>query len=91
MARQRYLSLLALFSIMTPIGVLVGSGLNSALASTAALELEAIFDGLAGGTFIYVASMDVIGHTFDDRTMRWAKFIAIAFGFALMAVLAIWT
>ena len=88
---RRYYSLLAIFSIMTPLGVMLGAGLNSVLASQTALEFEAIFDGLAGGTFIYVASMDVIGHTFDDTRLRRGKFAAIALGFGLMALLAIWS
>ena len=88
---RRYFSLIAIFSIMTPLGVLLGAGLSEILQSQTALEFEAIFDGLAGGTFIYVASMDVIGHTFDDRRLRVAKFTAIALGFALMALLAIWS
>lgn len=91
MARRRHLALLAMFSVMTPLGLFLGTGLRDALASDAALELEAIFDGLAAGTFLYVASMDVIGRTFDDHTMRWAKFTSIAGGFAFMAVLAIWS
>lgn len=75
---------------MTPLGLLVGAGLSDALESDIAIELEAIFDGLAGGTFIYVATMDVIGRTFEQRHHRWGKYAAIAAGFGLMAVLAIW-
>lgn len=90
LARGRYFALLATFSIMTPLGLLVGAGLSDALESDIAIELEAIFDGLAGGTFIYVATMDVIGRTFEQRRHRWGKYAAIAAGFALMAVLAIW-
>jgi zinc transporter 1/2/3 len=90
LARRRYFSLLLLFSLTTPLGVLIGASLNNFLQSEIALELEAVFDGLAGGTFIYVASMDVIGHEFDDGRLRWAKFTAVALGFGLMALLAIW-
>ncbi len=91
LARRRYLGLLATFSIMTPLGLLLGTALSDALQSDTALELEAIFDGLAGGTFIYVATMDVLGRTFDGQQMRWQKYAAIAAGFGLMAVLAIWS
>ena len=91
LARRRYVLLLALFSITTPAGVLIGAGLGDTLQSDVALELEAIFDGLAAGTFIYVATIDVIGQEFDDGRMRWSKFAAVASGFGLMALLAIWT
>lgn len=91
LVKKKYYSLLALFSIMTPLGVLLGAWLSRALHSQTALETEAIFDGLAGGTFIYVASMDMINHTFAVREIRWGKYIAITLGYALMALLAIWT
>jgi hypothetical protein len=35
--------------------------------------------------------MDVIGQEFDDGRMRWSKSAAVASGFGLMALLAIWT
>lgn len=91
LARRKHYSLLALFSIMTPLGVLLGAVLIRVLASQVALELEAIFDGLAGGTFIYIASMDVIVHAFQERKMILSKFFAVALGYGLMALLAIWT
>jgi len=90
LVKAKYYSLLAFFSIMTPLGVLLGALLNNFLHTRAALELEAIFDGLAGGTFIYVASMDIINHTFSEPETRWSKYIAITLGYGLMAVLAIW-
>lgn len=91
MPRARFFTLLAVFAATTPAGVVTGALLGDALQSDAALELEAIFDGLAGGTFIYVASMDIIGGAFDRKAARWPTFAAIAAGFALMALLAIWT
>jgi zinc transporter 1/2/3 len=91
LGRGRYFSLISLFSIMTPIGVLLGAVLKGGLLTETSVEFEAIFDGLAGGTFIYVATMDIIRHEFDERGMRWAKFAAVAFGFGLMAFLARWS
>ena len=91
LSKRKYYSFLAFFSFMTPVGVLLGALLNNLLHSQTALELEAIFDGLAGGTFIYVASMDVIGRSFAVDEMRWEKYAAIALGYGLMALLAVWT
>lgn len=90
LSKDQYYSLLIFFSIMTPLGVLLGALLNNILHSQTALELEAIFDGLAGGTFIYVASMEVISRSFEQHKMRRGKYIAIALGYAMMALLAIW-
>jgi zinc transporter 1/2/3 len=91
LSKRRYYSYLSFFSLMTPLGVLLGALLNRLLHNQTALALEAIFDGLAGGTFIYIASMDVIGRSFADDEMRWGKYGAIALGYGLMALLAVWT
>ncbi|MBN2310629.1 MAG: ZIP family metal transporter [Candidatus Hydrogenedentes bacterium] len=80
-----------LFSFMTPIGILAGAGLTRLLTGTAEEVFEAIFDALAAGTFLYVASMEIIEHEFAQRQRRVAKFACVTLGLALMAALAIWT
>lgn len=88
---KKYYSLLAFFSIMTPLGVLLGAVLNKLLLSQTSLELEATFDGLAGGTFIYVASTDILGSLFADHQMQGFKYVLTMLGYGLMALLAIWS
>jgi zinc transporter 1/2/3 len=87
----KYRRLLIFFACTTPLGVILGTIAASALAGRTALRFEAVFDGLAAGTFLYVATMDMMSESFSVRTARWGKFTSVAVGFTLMALLAIWT
>ena len=87
----RYRRLLIFFSFTTPLGVILGTLAATALQDRTALLFEAIFDGLAAGTFLYVATMDLMSETFAERAARWGKFSSLVAGFALMALLALWT
>lgn len=83
--------LVALFACMTPLGIGLGSILSALIAPNGIAGVEAIFDALAAGTFLYVAIVDIIAETFVKRTDALAKFSLIAAGFGLMAILALWT
>ncbi|QUR65753.1 ZIP family transporter [Mycobacterium spongiae] len=80
------------FSIMTPLGIMLGTGISALLDSTGAQVFEALVDAIAGGTFLYIASLDIIREAFipprDDRHIRW---VWVATGLTLMAIVAIWT
>ena len=51
---------------------------------------EAVFDALAAGTFLYVATVDIVHDAFGKTADRWLKLSLAGGGFAVMAVLAIW-
>jgi zinc transporter 1/2/3 len=89
--RRRLLTIVAFFSCMTPLGVLLGSWFAHALEGRTTLLLEAVFDSLAGGTFVYVAVLDIIDDAFADKVDLGAKFAALLLGFLGMALLAVWT
>jgi zinc transporter 1/2/3 len=89
--RQRLIRMVALFSCMTPIGVLLGLMFSQVLSGTAAIVLETVFDALAAGTFIYVAVIDIIGEAFEEKIDLGTKFTVLAAGFFGMALLAVWT
>lgn len=80
-----------LFSFMTPLGLLIGASLTWLLTETAGEIFEAVFDALAAGTFLYVASIEIIEEEFSQGQRRVAKFACVTLGLALMAALAIWT
>ena len=86
----RLLKIIVLFCLMTPIGILLGSLVRSALTGAAEQVFESLFDALAAGTFLYVTSLDVIGEEFQDTTGRWGKFALVLAGLGLMALLALW-
>lgn len=80
------------FALMTPIGVLVGSLITAILDSTGEQAFEALFDAIAAGTFIYIASLDILREEFlPPREGRRTKWLFSVVGLTLMAVVAIWT
>jgi len=90
LARAR--SLIIGFAVMTPIGIILGTGISALLDSTGEQVFEALFDAIAAGTFIYIASLDIIREEFlPPRTDRRIKWLWAAIGLTLMAVVAIWT
>jgi zinc transporter 1/2/3 len=89
--RRRLFAMVALFSCMTPIGVLSGFAFSQALEDQTALLVEAIFDALAAGSFVYVAVLDIIDEAFAEKVDLGIKFLVLTAGFLGMALLALWT
>ena len=82
---------IALFSIMTPAGILIGGILDNIESSNISIWFEAIFDSLAAGTFIYIAIMEIINEVFEKQSKRAKIFSFMVSGFSLMTIIAIWT
>jgi len=82
---------IASFSIMTPMGVIIGGIINNIESSMISVWFEAIFDSLATGTFIYIAVMEIISEIFDEERERFKTFGFLLLGFIIMAIIAIWT
>jgi len=82
---------LLIFASATPIGVALGTYMTATMEGRDAQMAEMIFDGLAAGTFLYIALMDICREAFADAYQRWAKLILAVLGFTVMAVVAIWT
>jgi len=87
----RHIAVIVFFSVMTPIGVLLGTVFAATLSDRTTTLLEALFDGLAAGTFLYVAVADIMKEVFEQPLDRWAKTLFIIVGFFLMALIAVWT
>lgn len=90
-ARGLILRVVAVFCLMTPLGVGLGLVFDSLLEASAGRGFEAVFDALAAGTFIYIASLDIIVEEFSRREGRWGKFVMLCLGLGLMALIAAWT
>ena len=90
MARKRAWGLIATFSTVTPLGILIGSLLGSALPERPGEIVEGIFDALAAGSFLYIAAIDIIHEEFGEgEHSHIPAFAALLAGLCLMAVLAI--
>ncbi len=69
-------TILTVFVLMTPLGILFGTSVSSLMEGEAAELAEGIFNALAAGTFIYVAIMDVIGGEMSRIEDRRARFVS---------------
>ena len=92
MARAQAWGLIATFSCITPLGILVGVLLGNLLASEDGEIVEAVFDSLAAGSFLYIAALDIIQDEFGKRTHSHVPaLMALLAGLGLMALIAVWT
>ena len=69
---------LALFSVMTPIGIVFGTVAGQMFEGRTALVFEGSFNALAAGTFIYVAVMDVLDAELSRERDRIAHYVRSA-------------
>ena len=87
---KRHVRTIALFSCMTPLGIILGTVFASLFAGETAVITERLFDGLAAGIFIYISTLEIIEETFEVKMDPWQKFVLICIGFGFMALIAIW-
>lgn len=80
----------AFFSSMTPLGILAGTAVEALVSSGGRLLFEAIFDSVGAGTFLYIASVDIVRTEFEPQGDRWQKWLLATLGFSMMAGLALW-
>ena len=79
-----------LYSLMTPIGIVIGMLLAEILTGEAQILAEAIFDGLAGGTFLYIATLGILKEEYAKPEYRWPKYTATVTAVVLIALVSIW-
>jgi len=89
--RREAIKLLIFFSLMSPAGIVLGSLLSTVLSGPAAHITIGGFDGIAGGTFLYVAVLDILEEEFARASDKGIKFGLFITGLALMALLGLWT
>ena len=83
--------LVVIFSCMTPLGVLLGAGATELLALRGREIFEALFDAIAAGTFLYIATLDILREEFvPSANHRVQKFLLASLGLVFMATLVLW-
>ena len=81
----------SIFAVMTPLGIFLGDWVSSTTKGDHFL-LTPIFSALAAGTFLYIGTLHGLQRaTMIERCCNLREFLFMLFGFALMAVVAIWT
>lgn len=87
--RGRCWSLLSVFVLMTPLGIGLGLLLTEG-SFHSQLHLEAIFNAIAAGTFLYIP----LAHGLENgvlslrREQSWASYLSLPMGLLLMGLLA---
>ena len=80
---RRALAMLAVFALCTPAGALLSLPLISTLS-----EIHiTIPTALAAGSFIYVATMDLLPEAFHDTRKRLGPFVALSIGILVMLLI----
>lgn len=82
--------LVALFAVATPLGGVIGTLLDESVEGTLGSTLQASFLSIAAGTFIYVATFDILRDEFPAPGGRTAKWAVLTLGVVSMSVLAAW-
>jgi len=83
-----FLKFVLLFSIMCPLGVLLGSLLYLAVSDSGIEDLiSAVLTAIASGTFLYVAIVDILVVEFRTSRDKYLKFLLALIGFLAMASL----
>ena len=88
--RERAHGLLAVFALMTPLGIVAGMFASGLLESRIELYFDAMLLAFAAGTFIYIASLDIIQDEFMRPGSRFVKWLWTMLGLVATAVIAIW-
>jgi len=81
-SRKKIVTLVVLFAFVTPLGVVLGSALESSLGNSGV----AIVTALAAGTFLYVCLCELLPEVFHHKEDGAAKIGLLIGGIALMAL-----
>ena len=86
---RQIMLILVLFSVMTPLGIILGAVINSSEGSR---QLAALFNAFAAGTFLYISTLHHVHfHHHGDEAQGMLEFACLAAGAMMMGVIAIWT
>ena len=80
---------IALFALMTPLGIALGAALTHSFNGVTQQILTAGFNAFAAGTFLYMSTLHHINHHHrtHDKESLW-EFFVLVLGLGLMALLA---
>ncbi|XP_078132814.1 zinc transporter ZIP1 [Sander vitreus] len=77
---------IGVFAMMSPIGIGIGISVMEAHLAAGAL-IQAILEGLAAGTFIYITFLEILPHELNSPGKQLLKVLFILLGFSVMASL----
>ncbi|XP_068170374.1 zinc transporter ZIP1 [Antennarius striatus] len=75
---------ITVFALMSPIGIGIGIGVMEAQLAAGPL-IQAILEGLAAGTFVYITFLEILPHELNSPGKQLLKVVFILLGFSIMA------
>ncbi|KAG7232829.1 hypothetical protein INR49_008059 [Caranx melampygus] len=77
---------IGVFAMMSPLGIAIGISVMEAQLEAGAL-IQAVLEGLAAGTFIYITFLEILPHELNSPGQQLLKVLFILLGFSIMAAL----
>jgi zinc transporter 1/2/3 len=85
---RRIIVIISVFSLMTPLGILLG---HTLIEFKGSYLLTAGFNAFAAGTFLYISTLHHINHhERSHESEGLIEFLSLLFGLTIMALLALW-
>jgi len=85
-SRSTLIKCIILYSCMVPSGILIGLILSFVVTGQASDIVQAFVGGIASGTFIYIALVDVLLVEFEVARDKWWKYLLTIFGFTVITL-----
>lgn len=90
LTRRTGLTLFCIFIMMTPLGIYFGNLVSTTLGQYGLIEPT--FNAMAAGTFLYLGTLHGLSRSFMvEKCCSLKNFVYVIVGFAIMALVAIWT
>lgn len=89
MNKKAFLQSSIVYTIMEPLGVVVGASLSVFVTGTPASITRGVLTGVAAGTFLYVSLVDILLEEFTNPRHKFYKFILALAGFGLISAFLI--
>lgn len=87
----RIVFIMILFSLMTPLGIALGTFISLLTESTRSELISASFDAFAAGTFLYISTLHHVRfHQRSEEAHALLEYTFLAAGLITMGVIAIW-
>lgn len=84
-------TIILIFSLMTPLGIVLGTTLTTILHTGHGTLLTAIFNAFAAGTFLYMSTLHHINHHHRlNEAESLFEFVFLVLGLGIMAIIATW-
>jgi len=84
--RKTLIKCILLYSFMVPSGIVIGLILSFVVTGQASDVIQAFVGGIASGTFIYIALVDVLLVEFSVARDKWWKYLLTVFGFTVITL-----